>query len=174
MGDEDNDRLAKIDIEIANITDAIEGFKKIFASKGKAETAPKPTPAPKKEDAPAPVAKPTPAPKKEDAPAPEESEEEKALKKAFSFAPDEKVVYVGVVKKLHEWTSWIYKTRSLVLTNKRLFYYEPDETEMKGEFILSKDTEVRSQNHKTFVVKTNDKERYMETPDQAKWVDSIQ
>merc|ERR1712176_440442 len=99
---------------------------KIFASKGKAETAPKPTPAPKKEDAPAPVAKPTPAPKKEDAPAPvakptpapkkedapapEESEEEKALKKAFSFAPDEKVVYVGVVKKLHEWTSWIYKT----------------------------------------------------------------
>jgi hypothetical protein len=192
--DEDKEKFANADIEISNIADAIEGFKKIFDSKGKAETkAPTPAPDAKKAEAEAEaaakknkaeaeaeaaakkkkaeaeaeaaakkkaeeeVAAAAAAAKKEEAAtapvAEEETAEEKEMKEAFSFAPDEKVIHVGIVKKLHEWTSWIYKTRSLVLTNKRLFYYEPETTDMLGEFILSKDMEASVQDRKTFRVR---------------------
>jgi valyl-tRNA synthetase len=200
--DEDKEKLANADIEISNIADAIEGFKKIFDSKGKAETkAPTPAPDAKKAEAEAEAAAKkkkaeaeaeaaakkkaeeeaaaaaAAAKKEEAATAPvaeEETAEEKEMKEAFSFAPDEKVIHVGIVKKLHEWTSWIYKTRSLVLTNKRLFYYEPETTDMLGEFILSKDMEASVQDRKTFRVQAGDKERYMQTPDAAIWVEHIQ
>jgi len=149
--EEDKSRLAKFDTEMANINQAIDGFKKMASAPPK-----------KKEEAGEP-------PKKEQ----EEPTAEAQPRGGSSgfLEPGEKIVKKGDVKKKSTgFFSFSSYARVLVLTDKpRLFYM--DGTEMKGEFVgvLS----CTKKNDSSFIIKSEGKERIIETAEANAWVSSI-
>ena len=150
--EEDQAKLAKFDSEMANLLEAVEGFKKMKEGAGKR----------KKEDEE--VASAAAAP-----PPPQDKEEEST----GGLEGGEAITKKGIVKKS---STGIFsfiggsQTRTLVLTSKPRLYYM-DGIEVKGEFTFLKACTKKSDT--SFLLKTIEKERIIETEESDAWIKAI-
>jgi len=162
---EDNEKIANFKSEEANLAQALDGFRAMLAKpkeqkQQQAEKGGKPEPKPSKEEA-APEPK---AAESEEAPRP------RAESSGFLKVGEKMVMKGDVKKKSTGFFSFTSQARTLVLTDApRLLYMEGTET--RGEFGRVLSCTMKSDS--AFVIKSDQKERIIETPDAKAWTEAI-